>query len=137
MPREDLKKRINEIEESYEFFLAYAAQGLPGDLGAKSGGDLRNYLERMENALTGLTDRFRELTAAESSDPGGELGDYMDVLEGDQNRTLATVRLVRAQPSISSALIDNLNASIHIRALLTDIFLIDEILKVLPDEKSE
>ena len=34
-----------------------------------------------------------------------------------------------AQPSISSQLIDNLNASIHVRALLIDLFLIDEILK--------
>jgi hypothetical protein len=32
------------------------------------------------------------------------------------------------QPSISSQLIENLNASIHLRALLTDLFLLDEIL---------
>ena len=38
--------------------------------------------------------------------------------------------LALAQPAISSQLIDNLNASIHLRALLTDLFLIDEILKV-------
>ena len=37
--------------------------------------------------------------------------------------------MVLAQPSISSQLIDNLNASIHLRALLTDLFLIDELLK--------
>jgi hypothetical protein len=30
---------------------------------------------------------------------------------------------------MSSQLVDNLNASIHIRALLTDVFLIDEALK--------
>jgi len=36
---------------------------------------------------------------------------------------------VLAQPIISSQLIDNLNASIHLRALLTDLFLIDEIIK--------
>jgi hypothetical protein len=39
------------------------------------------------------------------------------------------VQLVMAQPSLSSQMIDNLNASIHVRALLTDLFLIDEILK--------
>ena len=39
------------------------------------------------------------------------------------------MELVLAQPSISSQLIDNLNASIHFRALLTDLFLIDEISK--------
>ena len=42
---------------------------------------------------------------------------------------LSAVQLVIAQPSISSQLVDNLNASIHVRALLTDLFLIDEILE--------
>jgi hypothetical protein len=37
--------------------------------------------------------------------------------------------LVLAQPAISSQLIDNLNASIHLRALLTDLFLLGEILR--------
>jgi len=37
--------------------------------------------------------------------------------------------LALAQKSISSQLVDNLNASIHLRALLTDVFLIDEVLK--------
>jgi hypothetical protein len=41
------------------------------------------------------------------------------------------VRLVLAQPAISSQLVDNLNASLHLRALLTDVFLLDEIVKVL------
>jgi hypothetical protein len=39
------------------------------------------------------------------------------------------LRHATAQRSIGSQIIDNLNASIHIRALLTDIFLIDEALK--------
>ena len=41
----------------------------------------------------------------------------------------AALQLVLAQPAISSQLVDNLNASIHLRALLTDLFLIDEIFK--------
>ena len=39
------------------------------------------------------------------------------------------LQLVLAQPAISSQMVDNLNASIHLRALLTDLFLIDEVLK--------
>ncbi len=54
---------------------------------------------------------------------------FIDVLDRDARSALAAVRLVLAQPSIGSQLIDNLNASIHVRALLTDLFLIDEILK--------
>ena len=38
-------------------------------------------------------------------------------------------RLGLSQPAISSQMVDNLNASIHLRALLTDLFLIDEIFK--------
>jgi hypothetical protein len=33
---------------------------------------------------------------------------------------------VLARPDIGSQLVDNLNASMHLRALLTDLFLIDE-----------
>ena len=51
------------------------------------------------------------------------------MLDRDAGAALAAVRLVQAQPSISSQLVDNLNASIHLRALLTDLFLLDEILK--------
>ena len=36
---------------------------------------------------------------------------------------------VLVQPAISSQLVDNLNASIHLRALLTYLFLVDEPLK--------
>ena len=50
----------------------------------------------------------------------------------DATKASAAVRLVLAQPSISSQLIDNLNASIHLRALLTDLFLLDEALKINP-----
>jgi hypothetical protein len=51
------------------------------------------------------------------------------VLDRDANDAQAAIRLVMSQPSISSQMIDNLNASIHLRALLTDLFLIDEIVR--------
>jgi hypothetical protein len=35
-----------------------------------------------------------------------------------------------ARRTIGSQMIDNLNASIHLRALLTDLFLLDEALKI-------
>jgi hypothetical protein len=41
---------------------------------------------------------------------------------------LAAIELVLAQPTISSQLVDNLNASIHLRALLTDLFLLSGVL---------
>ena len=52
------------------------------------------------------------------------------MLDRDARDSLATIELVLAQPAISSQLIDNLNASIHLRALLTDLFLVGEILRM-------
>jgi hypothetical protein len=50
-------------------------------------------------------------------------------LDRDARDSLAAMELVLAQPSISSQLIDNLNASMHLRALLTDVFLLGEVLR--------
>ena len=44
----------------------------------------------------------------------------------DAHKARAGMKLALAQRAIGSQLIDNLNASIHLRALLTDLFLIDE-----------
>ena len=49
----------------------------------------------------------------------------LDIVAADAERAGAALALVLAQPAIGSALIDNLNASIHLRSLLTDVFLID------------
>lgn len=108
--------------------LAYAAQGLTGETGGQSG-QLRDFLTRAASALTGLGDLFTTLVDQERLEPAARYRAYAAVLGRDAGDSLAAIELVLAQPSISSQLVDNLNASIHLRALLTDLFLIDEILK--------
>src|SRR5262249_19192649 len=54
---------------------------------------------------------------------------FLEILDDDARKARAALRLALAQKSISSQLVDNLNASIPLRALLTDVFLIDEALK--------
>jgi hypothetical protein len=127
-PREDVKARIDAIEEAYEYFLAYAAQGLTTDQGSKSGAPLRDFLRKLEQALDGLADRFREVADAESLDPAGVWEEMIGVLARDASDALAAVRLVSSRKGISSQLIDNLNANIHLRALLTDLFLVDDLI---------
>ena len=41
------------------------------------------------------------------------------------------VKVVLSRPGISSQLVDNLNVSTHLRAVLTDLFLLDEAVKSL------
>lgn len=128
--RTELSARCNTVEEAYEFMLAYAGQGLASDAGSAKGGQVREYLAKAEAALSSLA----TLTAAfgAQADGAAELAPYsafMEVIGRDARAARAAIALVIAQPSISSQVIDNLNASIHLRALLTDLFLIDEVLK--------
>ncbi len=130
--RDELQRRCQIIEESYEFMLAYAAQGLPGDAGSPSGGQLRDLLGRSASALSDLGDLFLALVNQGGLEPAAPYRAYHAVLDRDARDALAAIALVLAQPSISSQVVDNLNASIHLRALLTDLFLIDEILGAPP-----
>ena len=131
-PRDILAAHCNTIEETYEFMLAYAAQGLSGDAGSHSGGQLREFLNRTVGALAELTGVFRTIVQEENLQPAEKYHAFLTVMERDARDALAAIQIVIGQPSISSQLIDNLNASIHLRALLTDLFLIDEIVKTLP-----
>jgi len=112
-----LDKAIDVVEETYEFMLAYAAQGRRVEEDGSSSG-IRAYLERADAALAVI---------AAANVPGSE--QFLDVIRQDVAKAGAALRFVLAQPSVSSQLVDNLNASIHVRALLTDLFLLDEALK--------
>ena len=123
MPPPSLAERIEVIEQAYELMLAYAAQGRQND--ADDSSSIRRFLQRADVALDGLSECLRQSVAARAD----VYADFIAVVERDAHATRAALRVVLAQRAMSSQLIDNLNASIHIRALLTDIFLIDETLK--------
>ena len=121
----EVRERCNAIEECYEFMLAFAAQGLPSEEGGK-GSQVREFLRNAIKALNGLSGVYR---AAVKQEGVQAVEPFLAVLERDANDSRAAFEMVLAQPTISSQVIDNLNASIHVRALLTDLFLIDEILR--------
>jgi hypothetical protein len=125
----EIEDRCNAIEECYEFMLAYAAQGLPSDEGSRSGGQIREFLQHAVNALTALAEGCALAVKREGIKPTEQYEAFFAVLDRDSRDSLAAIELVLAQPAISSQLIDNLNASIHLRALLTDLFLIGEIFR--------
>lgn len=129
MLRDEIAARCDAIEGCYEFMLAYAGQGLGGKEGSKSSGQVRDYLTRAAEALPGLAEAYAAVVKEENLQPLDRYQGFLAVMGADARNALAAIQLVLAQTSISSQLIDNLNASIHLRALLTDIFLIDEILK--------
>jgi hypothetical protein len=125
----EVGNRCEAVEECYEFMLAYAAQGLRTDEGSKSGGQVREFLQRTVKVLTGLAEDCTVAVREEGLEPAEKYAAFLAVLGRDSRDSLAAIELVLAQPVISSQLIDNLNASVHLRALLTDLFLLDEILR--------
>jgi hypothetical protein len=120
----DFIDRSDAIEECYEFMLAYAGQGVTGD--EESG--VRRFLQRAAAALSGLVESCSEALTQGGVDSLDPYQRFLSVLDSDSHNSLAAIEIVLAQSVISSQLIDNLNASTHLRALLTDLFLIAEVL---------
>lgn len=129
--------RCDAIEEAYEFMLAYAAQGLPTDAGSATGSQIRDFLLKCDTALTGLADALRTCVRQLGIQSPAPYDTFIAVVEQDVRCAQAAVQLVLAQPTIGSQVIDNLNASIHLRAVLTDLFLLDEVLKGARTKLSE
>ena len=125
----EMLERCNTIEESYEFMLAYAAKGLPANEDSGQDEQIREFLQRAVNAIVGLVESYRLAVKDEGLEPAEKYDAFITVLDRDARDSLAAIELVLVQPSISSQLVDNLNASIHLRALLTDLFLIGEVLR--------
>lgn len=122
-------ERFNKIEECYEFMLAYAAQGLPGEENNRAGSQIREFLADAVEALTRLSNDCLAMVEQKKLEPFSAYEAFIEVLDRDARASLAAIELVLAQPSISSQIVDNLNASIHLRALLTDLFLLGDIFK--------
>ena len=125
----DFLKRSDVIEERYEFLLGYAAQGLPTDEGSAIGREVRTRLQEAREALIGLVESCKRAVIDQQLEPIAHYDGFRSTLERDVKDSLACIDLVLAQPALSSQLIDNLNASVHFRALLTDLFLLGEVLR--------
>ena len=121
------REAFDRIEEAYEFMLAYAAQGRRQEVeegGGESESQIRQYLRRFEGALGDLAAALEPgLGAPEGSDFAKRAAEDVAVAR-------SVVGLLLAQPSVSSDMVDNTNGLIAMRALLTDIFFLDQV--VLP-----
>lgn len=126
MPTE-IETLCDTIEDCYEFTLSYAARGLTTDEDSDAGRQLREKLTNALTAIRGLEAASKAAAAQMQTGQAQKFEAFLSVLSRDAQSSIAVVGLVLAQTAISSQLIDNLNASIHLRALLTDLFLITEI----------
>jgi hypothetical protein len=121
----ELSSRIETIERGYEYLLAYAAQGRQNDQGSEA----RQRLTEMFEALDGFA---LQVAAVVNGGPGGpvtQAASFVEAMTQDASKARGAIGLVLSRPAISSLLVDNLNASIHLRALLTDCFLVEQAYK--------
>ena len=128
MPAE-ICRRCSSVEECYAFMLAYAAQGVSSGDASQSGGRIREVLQQAVEALSGLAEACVTAVKADGRESADKYFAFLAVLDRDAHDSIRTIELVLAQPTISSQLIDNLNASMHLRAMLTDLFLVSDIVK--------
>lgn len=115
-----LGEQIETIERGYEYLLAYAAQGRQDDAGT----ELRDTLARMHAALTAMQGSVHGGFAGVADAAG--IDAFLDAVERDVISARGAIGLVLSREKIASLLVDNLNASVHLRALLTDLFLIEQ-----------
>jgi len=127
MPTE-IEDLCETVEDCYEFTLSYAAKGVAADEGSPLGRQLREKLTDAVDAMRRLESAGAALLKTRQLVPAEKYSAFFDVMARDARDAAAAMDLVRAQPVIGTQLIDNLNASIHLRALLTDLFLVTEIL---------
>ena len=120
----ELSSRIETIERGYEYLLAYAAQGRQDEQGS----EVRARLNDMFTALHGLGEQFAKVVTGSGAAPV-VVGPFLDAVKQDAAKARSAIGLVLSRPTISSLLVDNLNASIHVRALLTDCFLVEQAYK--------
>lgn len=113
-----LEKAIETIESGYEFLLAYAAQGRPAGVESGPGPHAQPTIAGMAAAMGELNSAF-----ANSDDA------FEKVIGEDCSKASAALGFILKQDKIGSEMVDNLNASIHLRAVLTDLFLYSEVLK--------
>lgn len=120
MSDDGLAARIETIERGYEYLLAYAAQGRQDDAGT----ELRATLESMHQALTGLAGLLDPVL--EGVPEGSGVTDFRAAVERDVASARGAIGIALSRRQIPSLLVDNLNASVHLRALLTDLFLVEQ-----------
>ena len=111
---------IEAIESGYEYLLAFAAQGRPAQNETGPGPHARPIIEGISDGMKNIASAFTE-----SKD------DFELVIANDCRNAGAAIRFILKQEKIGSEIVDNLNASIHLRAVLTDLFLYSEALKPL------
>lgn len=121
----ELALSIATLERGYDSLLAYAELARKDDTGS----DVRHTLVSMHAALEGLGPLVTSVIGAESAEVARVSADFVSAVTEDARKARGAIALVTSRSTISSRLVGNLNANVHLRALLSDLLLVDQALR--------
>jgi hypothetical protein len=119
-----LDMQMDALEAAYEQLLEYAAQGREdaADMHSTQADTRSDIAARIVVSLRALASSLESI-----ADLLDDNIPFHQVVSEDISRVRAALTLISTAPRLSSELIDNLIASVHMKAVLTDLFLISEI----------
>ncbi len=120
---------VDKMQAACDYLLAYAAQAHDSEASGEEGDlPVRHFLADLEFALLHVTAASRMHMATLQADVEAlqALESFSDQLEDDAACALKVLRIVSTAPLISSRLVNNLNASVHLRSVLADLLVVDE-----------
>jgi len=115
-----IREAFDQIEESYEFMVAYAQQGRTQEV-EEGGGEsqIRRFLKRFVAAMDDIA------KAAEPGLGGKDGAAFTQRFNSDLATMRSVIAVLLANPNISSFMIDNTLGLMAIRAFMSDMFFID------------
>ena len=118
-----MRSAFDDIEEAYEFMLAYAAQGRRSE-GPDGAGpsQIRQFLQQFRRATDELSASLEGM--GDEDEASGFRQRWLD----DLVAVRSIIDMLLAQPSITSEMVDNTNGLIAMRSFLTDIFFADHVM---------
>lgn len=116
----DIRKRIEAVEEAYEYMLAYAAQGRASEGAGPDGAHVRSFLAQFEEAAEAIA------AGIDAALPGDGAAGFREAFARDSDAMLSVLRILQARADIPSEAVDNANGLIAVRAYLTSLFFLDK-----------
>jgi len=117
----DIRQNIEEVEEAYEFMLAYAAQGRAEEGAGADGAQIRTFLKKFSAAVDSISEALEEIIQNNA-----EAIDFVNGLRIESATIASVLKIILERENISSEVVDNANGLISVRAYLTSLFFMDK-----------
>ncbi|MGB0575385.1 MAG: hypothetical protein ACPGPC_04405 [Alphaproteobacteria bacterium] len=116
-----IRKNIEQIEEAYEYMLAYAAQGRADEGAGPDGAHIRTFLVQFIDATDKILATSDDLNATPPVSKA-----FVDALKKDAETVKSVMSIMLGKDNVSSEMVDNANGLISVRSYLTALFFVDK-----------